>query len=203
MKRNSISVAAWKFPVVDGPGPFVWGVWASLSEKSFKRFIELWNYDGRETEPPFFGWLCTRLPLYPDTGLLKTKVHLRPANQRPFIELEPTNHPLAVEQRQGITMARVREIVEPLMHHGTRLEMAVATQAVKVLNIQVQPERVPELNETQAMGSLTAVGSGTGLVNRCHISEGRDKGRYINVNYSTDDLPGLWSLIRRAMSKKP
>jgi hypothetical protein len=32
---------------------------------------------------------------------------------------------------------------------------------------------------------------------RLPISEGHDKGRYINIDYSTDDLPGLWSLIRR------
>ncbi len=105
-------------PVIDGPRPFGWGVWASLSEKSFRRVIELWDYDGKETEPPYFGWLCTRLPLYPDTGLLKTQVHLRPSNKRPFIELEPTDHPLAVEQRNGITMARVREIAAALLHQG-------------------------------------------------------------------------------------
>ena len=102
--------------VIDGPRPFAWGVWVSLSDKSFKRVMELWGYDGRDGEPPFFGWLCTRLPLYPDTGLLKTHVHLRPGNQRPFIELEPTDHPLAVEQRNGITMARVREIAAALLH---------------------------------------------------------------------------------------
>ena len=90
--------------------------WTSLSEKSFKRVIELWDYDGREVEPPFFGWLCTRLPLYPDTLLLKTHVHLRSSNKRPFVQLEPTDHPLAVEQREGIRMARVREIAGALLH---------------------------------------------------------------------------------------
>jgi hypothetical protein len=30
--------------------------------------------------------------------------------------LEPTEHPLAVEQREGVTMARVREIAEMLLH---------------------------------------------------------------------------------------
>ena len=107
-----------EIPVIDGPRPFGWGVWVSLSEKSFKRVIELWDYDGREKEPPYFGWLCTRLPLYPDTGLLKTHVHLRPLNQRPFIELEPTDHPLAVEQRNGVTMGRVREIAAALLHRS-------------------------------------------------------------------------------------
>jgi hypothetical protein len=186
-----------EIPVADGPRPFVWGVWVSLSEKSFKRVVELWDYDGREKEQPFFGWLCTRLPLYPDTGLLKTNVHLRSANQRPSIELEQTDHPLAIEQRDGITMARVREIAAALLHQGAEAEMTVAAQAIKVLSIQIQLERVSELDETQAMNLLTTVGSRTGLVKCFHVSEGRDKGRYFNVNYSTDNLPGLWSLIRR------
>jgi hypothetical protein len=36
---------------------------------------------------------------------------------RPHIELEPTDHPLAVEQRRGITVARVIEIAEAMEAH--------------------------------------------------------------------------------------
>ena len=41
---------------------------------------------------------------------MKTRVHLRDDGARPYIELEPTDHPLAVEQRNGITADRVAEI---------------------------------------------------------------------------------------------
>ena len=72
---------------------------------------------GRENQPPYFGWLSTELPLYqPSTLLLKTHVHARPVGQRPLIELEPTEHPPAVEQRTGITLARVQQIAETLIH---------------------------------------------------------------------------------------
>ena len=77
-----------------------------------------WQTPGREKEPPYFGWLCTSLSLYPETVLLKTHVHTRPPGQRPLVELEPTEHPLAVEQRNGITMERVRKIAEALLHSG-------------------------------------------------------------------------------------
>ena len=50
------------------------------------------------------------MPLYPSTENLKTRVHLRDDGARPYIELEPTDHPLAVEQRNGITADRVAEI---------------------------------------------------------------------------------------------
>ena len=105
-----------EIPVLDGPRPFVWGVWASISESSLKRIGELWETPGRENEPPYFGWLCTSLPMYPETLLLKTNIHTRPVGSRPFIELEPTDHLLAVEQRTGIDMARVREIAEAILH---------------------------------------------------------------------------------------
>ncbi|MGW1264432.1 DUF2199 domain-containing protein [Streptomyces drozdowiczii] len=38
--------------------------------------------------------------MYATTTLnLKTRVHTRPVGDRPFVELEPTDHPLAIEQR--------------------------------------------------------------------------------------------------------
>jgi hypothetical protein len=43
-------------------------------------------------------------------------VHTRAVGVRPYIQLEPTDHPLAVEQRTGITLARVQEIAEMVLH---------------------------------------------------------------------------------------
>jgi len=63
--------------------------------------LELWDAPARSEEPPMFGWLSTNLPPYPQTVNLKTSVHLRNDGLRPFIELEPTDHPLAIEQRDG------------------------------------------------------------------------------------------------------
>ncbi|MFN8856336.1 MAG: DUF2199 domain-containing protein [Planctomycetaceae bacterium] len=105
-----------EIPVRDGSEPFSWGVWVSLSERSYQRTRELWTTPGREQEPPFFGWLCTALPLYPSTLSLKTLVHTRPVGKRPFVELEATDHPLAIEQREGITEARLQEIAGALLH---------------------------------------------------------------------------------------
>ncbi|HYK31706.1 MAG TPA: DUF2199 domain-containing protein [Streptosporangiaceae bacterium] len=106
-----------EIPVVDSDEPFAWGVWISLSKESYDRMAELWETQGREQEPPYFGWLSTELPLYsPTTINLKTHLHTRPIGERPFIELEPTDHPLAVEQRTGITRARVEQIADILLH---------------------------------------------------------------------------------------
>lgn len=106
-----------EIPVRETGESFEWGVWVSLSAQNFRRADELWETPGREAEPPYFGWLTTELPLYsPSTLNLRTNVHTREVGRRPFVELEPTDHPLAVEQREGITLARVREIAEAVLH---------------------------------------------------------------------------------------
>jgi hypothetical protein len=106
-------------PVLDAgeDAGFEWGVWVSLSRANYARALMLWTALEREHEPPYFGWLSTSLPLYqPSTLQLKTQVHTQPPGSRPLVELEPTSHPLAVEQQTGITLARVQEIAETLLH---------------------------------------------------------------------------------------
>ena len=97
-----------ELPVVGGDDPFVWTCWFSLSEASFERMDRLWEEPGREEQEPAFGWLSSALPTYvPSTIGLKARVHTRPVGERPWVELEPTQHPLAVEQRDGIPPERI------------------------------------------------------------------------------------------------
>ena len=105
-------------PVGDAEAVFYWTVWVSVSEASFNRAVDLWERPGRETEPPYFGWLNTSLPGYPPTVNLKVNLHTRPVGERPSVEVEPTEHPLAVEQRSGMTRRRVQEIAEIVLHGG-------------------------------------------------------------------------------------
>ena len=98
-------------PIIGSTDVFRWLAWVSVSEKSFVRIGDLWETDIRDTEPPFFGWLSNRISSYPNTFALKTNLYLRNHGARPFIHLEPTDHPLAVEQREGISLKRVEEIV--------------------------------------------------------------------------------------------
>ena len=105
-----------ELPVQGRSQPFAWSVWVSVSEASFRRANELWHTSGRESEPPCFGWLQTELPYPGGTLNLKCRLHTRQVGTRPFVELEPTEHPLALEQRSGITLARVQEIAEQILH---------------------------------------------------------------------------------------
>jgi len=105
-----------EIPVLGEREPFIWGVWVSLSPNNFETFLKLYATEHRSREGPFFGWLSASLKGYPDTENLKTLVHLRNHGQRPSIELEPTDHPLALEQRSGITVERVGEILSLYLH---------------------------------------------------------------------------------------
>jgi hypothetical protein len=107
-----------EIPVREAAEPLIWGVWVSLSEKSFIAWQNVFADQYRSHVGPFFGWLNSWLEPYPDTMDLKTRVHLRDHGIRPWIELEPTDHPLAVEQRLGISVDRVAEI-HAIMVHGT------------------------------------------------------------------------------------
>jgi len=107
-----------EIPVLGGDEPvFSWNVWSSLSRENFERASALWHSPDRAKEPPYFGWLSVELaPVYPTTTSLKLNVHTRELGRRPFLEVEPTNHPLAVEQREGITVERVRQLNEAMLH---------------------------------------------------------------------------------------
>jgi hypothetical protein len=107
-----------EIPVRGGDEPFVWGVWTSLSRANYEAWREAFPLAQRSHIGPFFGWLSAALPLYPETENLKTMVHLRDKGVRPFVEVEPTQHPLAIEQSEGIEVSRVGEIYSYFMHQN-------------------------------------------------------------------------------------
>ena len=106
--------------VRDGEQEFNWTVWASISREDFERSVELWDFAGREMEPAYPGRLANELALYPDSLGLEVKVHTLSVGERPMVALQPTEHPLGLEQRNGVRLARVREIGEFVLHAEDR-----------------------------------------------------------------------------------
>jgi len=88
----------------------------SLSAKNFNRNMELWDSEHRDLEPPYFGWLCTQISVFPDTMNLKTSVQERNGDAVPAITVEPTTHPLSIAQHEGVTLETVTRWLEPYMH---------------------------------------------------------------------------------------
>lgn len=106
-------------PIIGRDEPFRWSVWTTLSEKNFLRASELWETSGRESEPPYFGWLSNEIPGYSTTINLKTLVHTQPVGIRPFIEIMEQEHALYEDQREGISMERAWGLIHAALHSGT------------------------------------------------------------------------------------
>lgn len=96
-----------RIPIIGQREPFGIGAWVSQSRENFERY-----HRKTRNSPPTYGWLVNRIPHYAeDTFLLKARLLFHGRGMRPWIELEPTDHPLAVDQRTGITLARAWQIV--------------------------------------------------------------------------------------------
>ena len=106
-----------KIPVQGLEETLDWGVWFELSPEIYDRFVELWDDEGRDQEPPHPARLSTRLPsfLYPDTIDLPVRIFTQAVGERPLVQVGG-DHPLAVEQKQGMTQARLEEIWAKLLH---------------------------------------------------------------------------------------
>jgi hypothetical protein len=97
-------------PVADGPHDFAYVVWVEVTRAQMRRAKRLWTDPRREGEAPWPVVVATRVPGYPATDGLPATLRQRARGLRPTVELDEGDHPLAVEQRTGITMGRVAEI---------------------------------------------------------------------------------------------
>ncbi|NRB52621.1 MAG: DUF2199 domain-containing protein [Saprospiraceae bacterium] len=92
-----------------------YGLWVSLSEKSFQDYID--NFDSDDHETTYFGWLCNDIPEYESTLSIKTTVHTR-GNQRPLIVIQDDNdhnHPFITDYFEGITEAEAIKRINNMM----------------------------------------------------------------------------------------
>ena len=96
-------------PIRDQPDYLGIGVWVSQKRENYQTYLD--NFD-TDRIGPFFGWLSNHIPFYtPSTWALKTMAYFQGSNKRPLIKLEPTDHPLAKDYSEGITIDRAWSIV--------------------------------------------------------------------------------------------
>jgi hypothetical protein len=108
-----------EIPIIGFQDKFLWGVWARIWKKDFDEIGEHWEIAGRENLiGPYKGRLNNRLSEYPDTLNLKCTIRIEPVGSRPLLYINEPDHPLAQEQRQGISLERIQEIASHLMHQN-------------------------------------------------------------------------------------
>lgn len=104
-----------EIPIHGNPSPLSFSVWSSLSEKSFHHMNERWDEPDRVGDGPYFGWLSTPIWIYPDTIHLKLAVRPRPPGLTPLFDVQSDGHPLAMDQRNGISLERWHTLALQLM----------------------------------------------------------------------------------------
>jgi len=115
--------------VIDHCQDLDYGLWVSLSEKSFQDYSD--NFDNDNHEEKYFGWLCNDLPGYDFAESIPTTVFTRTGNQRP--EIVPHinfDHPFVKDYYNGITKQEAeRRIIEMLTAIKERDEKTITAKS--------------------------------------------------------------------------
>jgi hypothetical protein len=115
-KRHFFIRGHIEIPIHDYPEKLSFSVWSSLSEQSFLHMCDRWDDADRASDPPYFGWLCSPISVYPSTIHLKLSVQSRPLGLTPLFTVEPSEHPLAQDQGNGVSVSRWQQIAHELLH---------------------------------------------------------------------------------------
>jgi hypothetical protein len=108
-----------EIPVIGQDEPFLWGLWASVRQEVYDEISDSWTQVGREKiRGPFKGRLANSLSVYPGTLNLKLEIRIQPVGTRPLFLIEEAEHPLAIEQRLGITHTRAMDLASVLVHQS-------------------------------------------------------------------------------------
>jgi hypothetical protein len=102
-------------PFKDGTGQFGWGVWARVSDYDFRSYLAAWTSDTENLVLPFPGQLASALDPYPGSSGLDLSVALQSGGQRPVFTVVSADHPLGVDQRQGISEEQTHSFVAPFV----------------------------------------------------------------------------------------
>ena len=91
-----------------------YGVWVSLSEKSYADYRQ--NYRRKDYEVKYFGWLNTFLPDYENTLSIPTTVHTQKGNARPYIVPHQNfDHPLVRDYHYGISLVEAERRLHAML----------------------------------------------------------------------------------------
>jgi len=94
-------------PVSDGGKDYCWGVWAEVTEASFRRILELWSAADQTDHPPIDATLANEMPYYGETYGLRVALRLTGPTTRPTVSLVDEHPVLSGQQRHGVARSEV------------------------------------------------------------------------------------------------
>ncbi|MDD9920793.1 MAG: DUF2199 domain-containing protein [Boseongicola sp.] len=96
-------------PIIGTDQYFAFGPWGSVSEKSFKAYVEA----NKSSDPTFdgcFSWLMNDLPGFEMDDWLPCDLEVEDPDQRPRLYVHEGTHELANLQRNGMTFDRLLDV---------------------------------------------------------------------------------------------
>lgn len=94
-----------------------YGIWVSLSEKSFNEYVE--NYDNKDFEGGYFGWLSNYLPDYEFKESIPTDVFVNNTIGRPFIHPhESFDHSFVHDFYSGIEKEEAERRIDIVLNNS-------------------------------------------------------------------------------------
>jgi len=99
-----------EIPVRGHHDSFGFGSWSTLSRSNFELYVASMNGALLDDDAIWTGWFATWPKPFPSPINQPCWVEPQPGRLRPLIWLEDETHPLAVAQREGITIERLIEI---------------------------------------------------------------------------------------------
>ncbi len=94
-----------------------YGVWVSLSEKSFEDHKA--NFNNEDHEAIYFGWLCSSIEGYESTFNVPTDVICNPGGSRPKVRPHPDHdHPFVKDYYNAISLAEAEKRIAAVIQRS-------------------------------------------------------------------------------------
>jgi hypothetical protein len=92
-----------------------YGVWVSLSEKSYLDYQE--NFKNTNHQTGYFGWLCNCIPDYEDTMSIPCDVITMTGNRRPeIVPHQNFDHLLVKDYYEGISFEEAKRRIDEILN---------------------------------------------------------------------------------------
>ncbi len=100
--------------VIDHCGTLEYGLWVSLSDKSFQDYSDNFNNENHQTQ--YFGWLSNNIPAYNFNKSIPTTVITRIGNHRPeIIPHFDFEHPFVHDYYNGISKKEAEKRINDML----------------------------------------------------------------------------------------
>ena len=104
-----------EIPILDYSENLNFDIWTTISEDNFIKRNDDWNNPERINNEPYFGRLENEIPTYSDTFHLETTSRESEIGLIPKLEIIDKNHPLYLDQQNGITLEKAQKIVQQIL----------------------------------------------------------------------------------------